>query len=425
MYNELAASGCRVFSFDTREAALPTAAESLFAYEEETFGGGNRNIFSERGVINPPVGFYKDDRLTGGYSIGRLSKRTGGEYFSNINTFEKNLDKVKTLTGNFYVLGYYIADERDGRFHDLKVKVLRKGCEVRAQSGYFGPKPFRDFTDMEKGLHLIELALAGRTPSETPIVIPLLPLAYCTEDTPRLQVLARLTPDAIESFLGRRIEAVTLVFDGRQDLVALTREEAELSEDGQADVITVGACALKPGRYDCRVVARDLESGAAAVASGKVELAGPQAEGVRVFSPLLLRPGVPSTYLESLEGKAEAGFEAKARGAYDFDRSRFRPILGEGIPAGTEDLAVVVPFTLRGILARRIDFEAKLVDPASGKATIVAMTSLSKPRVGTTESLFIEFSLLGVPPGSYEFVVSAVDKDTGLTSETRTPLKIK
>jgi VWFA-related protein len=425
MYNELAASGCSVFSFDTREAALPTAAASLFTYEEETFATGHRDIFSERGVIKPPVGFYKDDRLTGGYSIGRLSKRTGGEYFSNINEFKKNLDKVKILTGNYYVLGYRITEARDGKFHDLKVKVLRKGCEVRAQSGYYGPKLFRDFSDMEKGFHLIELATAGRSSYEAPVSIPLLPLAYSVNDVNRLDVLARLTPEAIERFLGRRVEVVTLVFDGRHDLAALRRVESKLPEEAPADVITVNGCALKPGRYDCRVVVRDLESGAAAVASGKIELTGPMPESGQVFSPLLLRPGSPSIYLENQEGAAEAEGEEGRPGIYDFDRARFCPIIGGEIPAGSPNIAAVVPFIIRGSRALRAEFEAKLVEASSGRTTLVALTSLSKPKFGKTESIFIEFSLAGVPPGSYEFVVSAVDKDSGLASEARTPIEIR
>ncbi|NTV80733.1 MAG: VWA domain-containing protein [Candidatus Aminicenantes bacterium] len=425
MYKELAASGCSVFSFDTREAALPTASASLFAYEEETFGTGNRDIFSEKGVSKPPVGFYKDDRLTGGSSIGRLSKRTGGEYFANINEFEKNLSKVKILTGNYYVLGFPIAAESDGRFHDLKVKVLRKGCEVRAQSGYYGPKVFRDYSDMEKGLHLIELALGGRSAFGTALTIPILPLAYSAQEGTRLEILARIPSEAIERFRGRRVEAVTLVFDGRQDLAALRRVEADVPENGPADAVTVSGCALKPGSYDCRVVVRDLGSGAAAVAAGKIELVEPPPEGMRVFSPLLLRPGGPSVYLESREGKGGAEGDAKGLGAYDFDRARFRPIVGDEILAGPANLAAVVPFTIRGILALRVDFEAKIVDPVSGKTTILALTSLSKPMVGTTESIFLEFSLAGVPPGSYDFIVSAVDEDSALASEARVPLKVK
>lgn len=53
------------------------------------------------------------------------------------------------------------------------------------------------------------------------------------------------------------------------------------------------------------------------------------------------------------------------------------------------------------------------------------MTSVNKPMVGTTESIFLDFSLAGVPPGSYEFVVSAEDRDSGLTSEGRITLTIQ
>lgn len=423
MFKELASSGCSVFSFDTREAALPTAGASLFAYEEETFGSGTRDIFSEQGAAKPPVGFYRDERLTGASSIGRLSERTGGVYFGNIDEFENSLDKVRALTGNYYVLGYRITDEGDGRFHDLRVKVLRKGCAVRAQSGFYGPRSFRDLSETEKGLHLIELALAGRAAYGTPVSIPLLALASADADSTRLNILTRLTPEAMAQFLGRKVEVVTLVFDGRQDLVALRRVEADLPGSELPDVIALSGSALGPGRYDCRVVVRDLENGAAAVASGWVELAEPPAEGLRVFAPLLLRSAGSLICLESPEGAAKAGGEA--RSPYAFDRARFCPIVGDEIPAGPARLAAVVPFLARRIMALRVDFEASIVDAASGRAFLVAMTSVNKPMVGTTESIFLDLSLAGVPPGSYEFVVSAEDRDSGLTSEGRIPLTIK
>lgn len=423
MFKELASSGCSFFSFDTREAALPTAGASLFAYEEETFGTGSRDIFSEKGAAKPPVGFYRDERLTGGSSIGRLSERTGGVYFGNIDEYDKSLDKVRALTGNYYVLGYRIADEGDGRFHDLRVKVLRKGCDVRARSGYYGPRPFHELSEMEKSLHLIELALAGRTGYGTPVSIPLLALSYADAESIRLDLLTRLTPEAMARFLGRRVEVVTLVFSGRQDLVALRRVEAELPGSDPPDVIALSGSALGPGRYDCRVVVRDLESGAAAVASGWVDLAAPPAEGLRVFPPLLLLPAETSIYIESPEGTAKAG--GTTRSPFAFDRRRFRPIVGEETPAGPGRLAAVVPFLARRIMALRVDFEARVVDADSGRAFLVAMTSVSKPMVGTTESLVLDFSLAGVPSGRYEFVVSAVDRDTGLASEERVPLLIK
>jgi VWFA-related protein len=106
MYKELAASACSVFFFDTREAALTVPGASLFAYDDETFASGHRDIFYGQSATKPPVELFKDEKKAGGYTIGRLSKTTGGEYFSNINDFEKNLNKVQVLTGGeVYIFG--------------------------------------------------------------------------------------------------------------------------------------------------------------------------------------------------------------------------------------------------------------------------------------------------------------------------------
>jgi VWFA-related protein len=424
MYRELAASGCSFFSFDTREAALTLPGASLFAYEAETFGTGYRDVFSEAGASKPPVELFKDDKLTGRYTIGRLSKLTGGEYFSNINEFEKNLDKVQVLAENYYVLGYRLADERDGKFHDLKVKVLRKGCEVRAQSGYFNPKAFRECSDLEKNLQLVELALTGKSPYETPLPIPIVPLSYVSGGETRLGVLARITPEAIEKFLGGRVEVVTLMFDDKEDLAGLQRIEADLSGYEGMDVFAAAEISLGPGRYDCRVVVRDLETGTAAVAAGRVEIEERMSAGLKAESPLLLLPGGALAYFEDVSGK-EGGRAGSWSDVYAFDRARFAPIVGDGIPAGTMRLAAVVPCSVGGILAPRIVLEAKLVDPASGMMIPLPITSARMTRKGDLEIFFLEMSLAGVPPGNYDFAVRAEETGSGLTSEAKAGIVLR
>lgn len=147
MLKELSSANCAVFSFDTRESAK---VPSLFTYDEQTFGQGGRDIFTVGGWSQGHVPMLKDEKITGLYSITRLSKVTGGKYFSNIADYKNNLDQVQTMTGTYYVLGYYISEQWDGRYHEIKVEVNKKGYEVRAQTGYFNPKPFREFSDLEK-----------------------------------------------------------------------------------------------------------------------------------------------------------------------------------------------------------------------------------------------------------------------------------
>ncbi|MCX6577163.1 MAG: hypothetical protein NTV82_12320, partial [Candidatus Aminicenantes bacterium] len=179
MLKELSAANCTFFSFDTREAAM---VPSLFTYDEQTFGTGSRDIFTKGGASQAPVNVLKDDKGTGLYSITRLSKVTGGKYFSNIGEYEKNLDQVQTMTGTYYVLGYYISDQQDGSYHQIKVEVNKKGYEIRAQTGYFNPKPFREYSDLEKQLHLYDLALSDRPLLQTPLRFTMTPLSYAAPE---------------------------------------------------------------------------------------------------------------------------------------------------------------------------------------------------------------------------------------------------
>jgi len=424
LYRELAASSCSVFSFDTREAALTVPGASLFAYDIETFASGHRDIFYGQGAGRFPVDLFKDDKFSGGYTIGRLSKTTGGEYFSNINEFEKSLVRVRDLTGNYYVLGYRLAAAADGKFHEVKVEVLRKGCVVRSQSGYFNPKAFREFSDLEKNLHLVELALTGRSPYEIPLAQPLLCLSYGSGRETRLEILARLTPEAIEKFLGRRVEVVTLAFDEKMDLVDLQRIEADLSGYKGMDVFTTAGIALGPGTYDCRVVIRDLDNGAAAVASGSAEIVGRLPVGLKVGSPLLLKPEGALVYLD-LGGNQGSGKAGPWTDFYAYDRAHWTPNVGAGVREGSPRLDVVVPCSVTGILAPRVGLEAKLIDRNSGKEIPLAIQSANKIKKADVDIYFLEFSLVGVPAGDYDFVVCAEEAGSGLISESKTIVKIR
>lgn len=149
MSKEFGASGCTFYAFDTRESAKEA---DLFAYDALTFTGGRgpgRGLFSTQGMFQDSTNVFRDEKTTGGNSLKRLTVITGGKYYSNINMYEKNLDQVQALTGTYYVLGYSVRETWDGRFHEVKVEVKRKGCEVRAQTGYFSPKPYREYTPLE------------------------------------------------------------------------------------------------------------------------------------------------------------------------------------------------------------------------------------------------------------------------------------
>ncbi len=272
MVKEFAASGCTFYAFDTRESAMVV---DLFAYDRETFEIGSRGLGNTQSVFQDSMSVFRDDKTTGLNSLKRLTDITGGKYFSNINRYQRNLDQVQNLTGTFYVLGYSIGQQWDGQFHEVKVECRRKGCEVRAQTGYFNPKPFKELTPLERELQLFDLALNGRSDLYLPKIVPLAPLSYDAGEGMVLRTVSRIPRGALEGSAGKNVELVSLVFDDQDNVVALQRRTADLSQYGRDGFIFSSGLAAKPGAYKCRLVVRDLDTGKCAVGSTKAFVPGP------------------------------------------------------------------------------------------------------------------------------------------------------
>jgi VWFA-related protein len=67
-----------------------------------------------------------------------LAERTGGKAFYGTNDISGAVRRAMNDSRVTYTLGYYPAGVKwDGSFHELKVKVIAPGVEVRARSGYF------------------------------------------------------------------------------------------------------------------------------------------------------------------------------------------------------------------------------------------------------------------------------------------------
>lgn len=115
------------------------------------------------------VSHFKDRDDMGDYSLRQLAKLSDGIYYDNISSYKEIAEQIHNITSSYYVLGYYIEDKRDGKYQKIKIKVKRKGCKVFGQRGYFNPKPFSEYTKLEKLFHLMDLALAEKPLSQVPV----------------------------------------------------------------------------------------------------------------------------------------------------------------------------------------------------------------------------------------------------------------
>lgn len=240
MLKELSASNCAIYALDTEE--LRRTLET-------------------------------DLRMTGAFSLEKMASATGGKYFGNINKYEKHLDKIQSLTATYYVLGYYIEEAWDGAYHKIKVEVKRPDCNVHAQKGYFSPKPFREYTDLERMLHLVDLALSEKSLFQTPFRFPLEALP-CNEDKKaNLCLIAKIPVEKIQEILEGKVEVISLIFNSAENIVEVRREEKDFSRFQGQNAYYYSFFSLPPGTYKCRLVFRNLETGRGAVGSCSATIA--------------------------------------------------------------------------------------------------------------------------------------------------------
>jgi VWFA-related protein len=419
MTKEFAASGCSVFAFDTRESAKGI---DLFGYDTRTMETGARgSVFGKDAVFSETSNVVQDDKGTGLDYLKMLTDRTGGKYYSNINRYEKNFDQIQNITGTYYVLGYPVNERWDGRFHEVKVEVKRKGCQVRAQAGYFDPKPYSEYSDLEKQLHLFDLALNERAFSRLPAKISMAALTSGTEGISRLAVLARLPGEVTAKLTGKRTEFVVIFFDEKGEIKDMVREETNPASLRGRDLAFAAGAVLKPGDYSCRLVIRDMDTGQSAVASVRATVVKPQMTGLQLGTPLVLEARAGCSFLSAGSKKAREAFPWAD--IYPYDSARFSPVLAE-LPAGTASIQVVIPCAVAGGGRPELGLSANLISAASGSRSPLTILRLDRVQKGPLEVLTLELPTANITPGTYYLHFYIQDRQAGSLGHAFTTLTI-
>jgi VWFA-related protein len=416
MYREFAVAGCTFYVFDTRESAK---SMDLFGYDIRTLETGSRSILNKQNVFQDSNSIIKDDRATGIDFLKRFSDVTGGRYFSNIDKYEKNLDQIQVLTGTYYVLGFPVNERWDGKYHEVKVEVKRKGCEVRAQAGYFNPKPFSEYSDLEKQLHLFDLALNERAFSRLPITVPMTALSSSAEGTTRLAILAKVPGDVTAKFSGKRVEFVAIFFDAKREISNVVREEVEASAyRGHALVFSAGAT-LKPDDYSCRLVIRDMDTGLSAVASAKATIGKPQITSLQLGTPLVLEARGEESFLCASSKKAVEAFPWAD--IYPYDSRSLSPVLSELSP-NTIAIQVVIPCAGPTGGQSNLGISANIVNSTSGERSPMSIIRSDSIQKGPLEIVTLELPTAGIAAGTYYLHFYVQDRASGSLGHTFTTL---
>ncbi|MFQ6082479.1 MAG: VWA domain-containing protein [Candidatus Aminicenantia bacterium] len=399
---------------------------SQYENMSKELGASNSPLYAVNveGLIAGRGAFSKG--LLGDYSLRRLSKESGGKYYGNTNDFKAVVEEISSLTSVYYVLSYYIDEKWDGKYHKIKVKVKRKGCEVHAQGGYFNPKPFDEYSKFEKQLHLIDLALSEKPHLQKPISLTCQTLPYLSQGKSNILILSRIPIQRFVRTSREKIEIVSIIFDKQKNIVSLQTRELRPSLLMREDVYYYNIVELSPGEYACRLVVRNLSTGKGGVGSTTVIVPEASDSGLRLYLPLLLIPEKNAFYIKgSPTEKEKSGIEYPSFfNVYPFDYNEYCPLIEELKPEVSKLLAVV-RCSIINIQQPEVQFSAYLIHLSTGKKIPLSLSVLNQYQEEDIQIFLIKLPIGGLQPGKYSLYLFAEEMNTKSKSHTSTTFIVR
>jgi VWFA-related protein len=395
---------------------------SLLYSKEQTLRENYEEMAQELASASSPVYTVSTNYVGRIQSLDMLSEISGGKYLYLVDKYENVATQIQNITSNYYVLGYYINEAWDGKFHKIKVDVKRKGYEVQAQSGYFNPKPFVELSEFEKEVHLIEMALSENPYLQDPYSLNNIALACSEEKEANCVLLSEIPLKEIEEIITGKTEHSNFILDSENNVIFSTKGDIDFSSFSQERVYSYSILSLPPGEYDCRTIIRNLQTGKVALASSPVEIPYPLQKGLRLDSPLFLIPDKESTYLRLIKGRKKDPLSIND--VYSLLSNRDSPLIGE-LDRRVEKLLAVVRCVVADIQKPEVNIAAYIIEKESGNVTELSLSILNSERKENTDNLLLEIQLPELKPGEYAITISAIEINTKSTSEVNTDFSVR
>ncbi len=357
-----------------------------------------------------------------------LALASGGKYFSDINDVETISREVQSLTGNFYVLGYYINESWDGKYHQIKVKVNKSGLQVLAQHGYFNPRPFAELSDFQKQLHLFDLVFANKPSTSELLDIPVEPLFVSGEKKMNCVLLSQITINEKTGVPPANVEIFAFLFNENQKVVKELNGEIDFSLFDNEILVPYFMANLSAGKYECRIVTRDKETGQASVGKAAFNIPDKSSAEIVLTSPLLFAVGSKSQVFKFSKKKSQKEGKDKdlsLRDIYKYLPKGHRLVVREISPE-IKNLLAVLPVTYAKGPAPDVEFIARLHPKPEGAAIVLPIQIIDVQAMRDNKDiLMIEMRLPDLVPGEYELEIEACDKNTLTRSFVRKLLIMK
>ncbi|MDI6697999.1 MAG: VWA domain-containing protein [Candidatus Saccharicenans sp.] len=352
--------------------------------------------------------------LDGADSLKQLASETGGRFYANTVNPENAMEEIVNTTRNFYILGIKVDESWDGKYHKIKVKVNKKGYRVYSQAGYFNPRPFKEYNNFEKLLHLIEVALTDDPWPYLPVNIPVSGLTVVEKGWPVVLAYARAAGADLVDVFGPKTEAYLLIFNDRGELILIKKFKAVVSEKDKKEneaFLPSFMLPVKPGKYECALVMRNLETGRAARGKASVEVPGQLPVMPYLDPPLLLR-------LDDRARELNGAGEPTLASVYGYNPGTYSAA-ADTVPVETRKLYAALRLACPAGWEEGLEIKAQLAEASSQTGKDLPVAILEKNREGQLIKLLVELRTGEMTEGTYRliFTLSAPNFSQPLEAE--------
>lgn len=367
---------------------------------------------------------YKQKHIYGDHPLQDLALASGGKYFADIKDVEAIARDVQALTGNFYVLGYYIDERWDGEYHEIEVKVNQPGLQVLAQHGYFNPRPYGELTEFQKKLHLFDLVFAEKNPSTGRLDFPIEALLISGEENTNCVLLALLSVNEKTGIPPSLVEIFMLIFNEDQKVVEEMNGTIDFSPFNNKILVPYFPGNLPEGKYECRMVTRDLGTGQSSIGRANFDVSDKKDAKIVMASPLLFTEGRDSQIFKFSKKprRKEKEIDFSLGDIYKYLPEKYQLVVGE-ITADIENLLAVLPVSFKAGTTPEVEFFASFQLKPEGDAIEIPMQVIDVQTVRKDKDIVIlELKLPDLAPGVYELEIEAYERNTSALFSVRKSL---
>ncbi len=367
------------------------------------------------------------------HSLKIMSAASGGKYFADINDAAAIARDVQDLTGNYYVLGYYVQDSWEGKYHTIRVEVARPGARVLVQDGFSDSRPFDSISNFEKDIHLLDLLWSDQPFSSlAPLAID--PLIVIAEGKTQGCFLTRWETGAKMGPPAAPVEVFAVLRDGKGGTPVSRKWDVDLTSHEGRTVWAYLTDSLGTGPHELRLVVRDRRTGVSCVGRARFDVTAPTEEGIVLSSPLLFEEGPGALFLKLPSGRVAASKGKPGTAGpslmslYHLIPKEGSPVVGE-ISPGTKRLIAVMPFEMRPRLAGDdpvLSVEARFLSSVDGSEIPLEVEIRDNVIYEASPDILALDLVLGeVAPGRYELEIAVEDMGTARRAAVRKTLTVR